>query len=494
MTQTAERNRISAPSAHGLLLRAGTLLAAWTVFVLAGCAPVGPDYLPPADPAPALWHTELREGLAAASLYPEELARWWATLDDPLLTELIGQAVKGNLDLRRAESRVREARARRGISEAGLFPALDAGATASRAKSGGVTRSTLSLGLDAGWEVDIFGGTQRAVEAAEANLAASREDLRDVLVTLTAEVALNYLEARTLQARLAAAQGNLRAQEQTLELVQARAQAGLSDELAVQEARASLESTGAQLPALRAALDEAKNRLALLLGTVPGAVHPQLAEAGPLPVIPATVAVGVPAETLRQRPDIRRAERNLAAQTAQVGVAVADLYPKLRLTGSIGLESVDSADLFAGASEFWRLGPGLSWKIFDAGAVRRNIEVQSALQEQSLLAYEAAVLAALAEVENALTAYAEEQVRRQNLLAAVDAVRQAEFLARHQYQAGLVDFTTVLIAQRSLLNLEDQLAQSNGTVTANLVRLYKALGGGWQSEPPPAAEPAADKG
>ncbi|MHB8809701.1 MAG: efflux transporter outer membrane subunit [Desulfobulbaceae bacterium] len=476
------------------LRRAAAVLAAWAVLCLSGCAPVGPDYVPPGDNAPAVWHTELREGLATASLDPLVLARWWATLDDPILTGLIEKAVMGNLDLRQAEARVREARARRGISQAGLFPAVDASGTAGRSKSSNTTRDFYSLGLDAGWELDIFGGTRRAVEAADATLAASQEELRDVLVSLTAEVALNYLEARTLQARLTVAQGNLDIQQQTLELTQSRYQAGLSDELAVQEARASMESTRAQLPTLRTGLEEAKNRLALLSGMIPGGVHEILATARPLPVIPPTVAVGVPAETLRQRPDIRRAERNLAAQTAHVGVATAELYPKLRLTGSIGLESIDAGDLFDSASQLWRIGPGVSWNIFEAGAIRQNIEVQSALQEQSLLAYEAAILAALAEVENALTAYAEEQLRRQGLQEAVEATRQAEFLAQNQYQAGLVDFTTVLIAQRAMLNLEDQLAQSNGTVTANLIRLYKALGGGWQPAEPPAAMPDADKG
>jgi NodT family efflux transporter outer membrane factor (OMF) lipoprotein len=482
------------PVAFQSFRQAGAVLAAWAVLSLSGCAPVGPDYVTPGDNAPAVWHTELREGLAAASLDPQVLASWWTTLDDPILTGLIEKAAMGNLDLRQAEARVRESRARRGISQAGLFPVVDGSGAVGRSKSSGGTRDFYSLGLDAGWELDIFGATRRAVEAAEANLAASQEDLRDVLVTLTAEVALNYLEARTLQARLTVAQGNLDIQRQTLELIQARYQAGLSDELALQEAIASLESTGAQLPTLRTGLEEAKNRLALLIGANPGTLHELLSAAKTLPVLPPSVAVGVPAETLRQRPDIRRAERNLAAQTARVGVATADLYPKLRLTGSIGLESINSADLFDPASQVWRLGPGVSWNIFDAGAVRQNIEVQSALQEQSLLAYEAAILTALAEVENALTAYAEEQLRRQGLQAAVEATRQSEFLAQHQYQAGLVDFTTVLIAQRALLNLEDQLAQSNGTVTANLIRLYKALGGGWQPAAPPAAMPDAAKG
>ena len=460
------------------------LTAAAALLSLAGCAAVGPDYAPPADNAPVAWHTELRDGLAAEALDPRLLARWWTTLDDPLLAGLIEQAVNNNLDLQQAGARVREARARRGVSRAGLFPTLDATGSETRSKGSessgsGATRSFYSLGFDAGWEVDIFGGVRRGVEAADADLAASREDLRDVLVTLTSEVALNYLDTRTFQSRLHVAEVNLAIQQQTYDLIEARYQAGLSDELALQQARYNLESTRAQIPALRSSLEEAKNRLAVLTGRPPGAVHELLAERKPIPVIPPTVAVGVPAETLRQRPDIRRAERNLAAQTARIGVATADLYPKLRLTGSIGLESLKSADLFKSASETWNIGPSASWNIFDAGAIRQNIEVQSAIQEQFLLAYEAALLTALEEVENALTAYAEEQLRRQRLLAAVEAARQAAVLAGYEYNAGLVDFNTVLDAQRSLLSFEDQLSQSDGTVTANLVRLYKALGGGW---------------
>jgi outer membrane protein TolC len=207
-----------------------------------------------------------------------------------------------------------------------------------------------------------------------------------------------------------------------------------------------------------------------------------LEETRPIPVIPPTVAVGVPAETLRQRPDIRRAERSLAAQTARIGAATADLYPKFRLAGSIGLESLTSADLFSSGSDTWRILPGVSWNIFDAGAIRRNIEAQSAVQEQFLLSYEAAILGALAEVENALTAYAEEQLRKERLADAVDAAFLAEELASQQYSAGLTDFTTVLDAQRSLLSFDDQLALSDGTVTSNLIRLYKALGGGWTQQ------------
>ena len=221
--------------------------------------------------------------------------------------------------------------------------------------------------------------------------------------------------------------------------------------------------------------------MAVLTGKIPGSLHRLLDEVGSIPVVPPVVAVGVPAETLRQRPDIRRAERNLAAQTARIGAATADLYPKFRLTGTIGLESLKSSDLFKAASRTWSLGSGVSWNIFDAGAIRQNIEVQSAIQEQYLYAYEAAVLNGVEEVENGLTAYIEEQLHHERLAAAVDAARQAELLANQQYSVGLVDFNVVLDAQRSLLSFEDQLTQSDGAVTSNLVRLYKALGGGWYS-------------
>ncbi|MFH1216882.1 MAG: efflux transporter outer membrane subunit [Pseudomonadota bacterium] len=462
-------------------------------FCLSGCAVVGPDYKTPETNIPTGWHTELRQGLSAEATDPQQLASWWKNLNDPLLTNLIEQAVNENLDLKQATAKVREARARRGITQSAEFPALDVSGTAGKRKNTGsaATNSFYSIGFDAGWEVDIFGGVRREVEAADADLAASKENLRDVLVSLTAEVALNYLDTRTLQTRLAVAEKNLDIQQQTFDLTLARRDAGLDNDLSLQQARSNLESTKAQIPSLRSSLEAAKNRLAVLVGQTPGGVHGLLSETRPIPVIPPTVAVGVPAETLRQRPDIRRAERNLAAQTARIGVATADLYPKFRLAGSIGLESLKSADLFQSVSQTWNIGPSLSWNIFDAGAIRQNIEVQSAIGEQSLLAYESAILGALEEVENGLIAYAEEQLRRERLIAAADAARQAEELALNQYNAGIVAFTTVLDTQRSRLSFEDQLAQSDGTVTTNLIRLYKALGGGWSSS---ATPPFPEKG
>jgi NodT family efflux transporter outer membrane factor (OMF) lipoprotein len=251
--------------------------------------------------------------------------------------------------------------------------------------------------------------------------------------------------------------------------------------LAVQQALYNLESSRAALPNLRIGLEGDKNRLAVLTGAAPGALHRELQGHRPIPVTPLTVAVGVPAEALRRRPDVRRSERLLAAASARIGVATADLYPKLRLSGAIGLESLTGSDLFLSSSRFWQIGPSVTWNIFDAGAIRRNIEIQSALQEQALYQYETSVLLALEEVENALTGYAEEQIRRESLTAATIAAQRAVDLAQDQYKVGLVDFSNVLDAQRALLVLQDQLVESSGNVTANLVRLYKALGGGWTS-------------
>lgn len=463
----------------------------FTALLCATCAPVGPDFQPPELQAPASWHSEPAAGLSSESLDHDILARWWETFGDPVLSDLIGQAVAGNLDLQLARARLYEARARVGGARAGKFPTLSATGSASRSHSQDQSRNLFAAGFDAGWELDIFGGVRRSLEASQADLAAGVEDLRDILVSLLAEVATNYLEARTYQARLAAAAENLQAQEETFQLADWRYQAGLSDELAVQQARYNRASTRAQIPILRTGLEGSLNRLALLTGAEPGRLHELLKEAATIPNPPVTVAVGVPAETLRQRPDLRRAERQLAAATARIGVAVSDLYPKFRLGGSIGVESVDSADILAQGGRSWHYGPSFSWPLFAGGQILSNIEVQSALQEQRLLQYRSVVLAALAEVENALTAYVEEQRRHQALAEAAQAAKAAAGLARDKYRAGLQDFSTVLDAQRSQLSFADQLAQSRGAVSSDLVRLYKALGGGWQALAMEPSESAA---
>ena len=451
-----------------------------------GCAAVGPNYVSPKLATPQTWHTELEDGLRAKPIDPQTLASWWKTLNDPILSSLMRQAVDGNLDLKVARARIRQARADRRISEADLFPIVDAVGSFRKSRSsensGGGTEVDLSaVGFDAQWELDIFGGIRRSVEAATADVQASTEDLRDVLVSLLAEVALNYVDARTYQVRLAVAEQNLRSQQETYQLTSWRSQAGLTTELAVQQAKYNLESTRSQIPTLQTGLEAAMNRIAVLLGRPPGDLHRVLEEPRPIPAARMEVAVGVPADTLRHRPDVRRAERELAAQTARVGVATAELYPKLTLLGSIGVESLSVSDLFVPGSRTYSFGPSISWPIFNAGAIRSNIEAQSALQEQALGEYESTVLNALEEVENALVAYVQEQNRRQALADSAQAAKIAVELAETQFEAGLIDFNNVLDAQRSLLTFQDQLAESQGTVTSNLIRLYKALGGGWTS-------------
>jgi outer membrane protein, multidrug efflux system len=458
----------------------------FTVTIMTGCATVGPDYVPPEFNTQDTWHTDLKKGLSMQPTDPETLARWWANLNDQVLSDFMELAIVSNLDIREAQARILEARARRGISEARLFPTVDSSGTYTQRRSsenaGSGTESKLySAGFDAGWELDIFGGVRRAVEAADADLQAAEDDLNHVLVSLLAEIALNYVDARTFQTRIMVAETNLQNQEETYNLTRFRFEAGLIDELPVKQALYNLENTRSQLPRLRTGLEASKNRLAILIGQQPGAVHYKLDPYGDIPVPPLQLAVGVPAETLRHRPDIRRAERRLAAQNARIGAAVADLYPKFNLTGSIGLESFSSTGLFNSGSHTWRFGPGIFWNIFDAGAIRRNIDVQSALQEQALIQYESTVLSALEEVENSMVAYVQEQFRHESLITATEAAREAALLSQDRFTAGLVDFSNVLDSQRSLLSFQDQLAGSKGDITANLIRLYKALGGGWTS-------------
>ncbi|MGD0280621.1 MAG: efflux transporter outer membrane subunit [Smithella sp.] len=467
------------------------------IIVISGCPAVGPDYVRPDTTIYKNWNTQIKSDSNKKETPAQNLASWWTALGDPMLSSLIDRAQKGNLDLKKAQASIREARARRGLAKASFFPTIEASGSDTRSRgsenTGGVTTvnsnvmtgvmtsDLYSLGFDASWELDIFGGVRRSVEAAGANLEASRENMRDVLVSLLAEVAKNYVDVRTYQARIAIAQDNLKAQEETYQLTVWRNEAGLSDELAVQQARYNLENTRSNIPALRTGLDAAMNSIAILLGEQPGKVHEELSKRESIPVTPLNIAVGVPADIIRRRPDIRKAERELASQTAQIGVATADLYPKFTLSGSIGLESISTGNLLSSGSRNYSFGPSITIPIFSGGATIQNIEIQSALQEQYLIAYKTTILDALKEVENALTAYVQEQYRRQALIDAAAAAKQAAQLSKTKYQAGLSDFSDVLDAQRSLLSYEDELATSEGMVTTNLISLYKALGGGWTS-------------
>jgi len=473
------------------------ILLVLLIIVVSGCPAVGPNYVRPDTTVYKNWNTQIKNDSGVKETGAENLANWWSVLGDPMLSSLIDRAQKGNLDLKKAQARIREARARKGLAKASFSPTIEASSSDIRSRSsenaggttivnsnvmtGIMTSDLYNLGFDASWELDIFGGVRRSVEATQANLEASQEDLRDVLVSLVAEVAKDYVDVRTYEARIAIAQDNLKTQEETYELTVWRNQAGLSDELAVQQARYNLENTRSNIPTLRTGLDAAMNSIAVLLGEQPGWVHEELSKQEPIPVAPMNIAAGVPADILRRRPDIRKAERELASQTAQIGVATADLYPKFTLSGSIGLESISTGNLLSSGSRNYSFGPSITIPIFSGGYTLQNIEIQSALQEQYLIAYKTAILGALKDVENALTAYVQEQYRRQALIDAAAAAKQAAQLSKTKYQAGLSDFSDVLDAERSLLSYEDELATSEGTVTTNLISLYKALGGGWTS-------------
>lgn len=458
-----------------------------TVALLAvGCA-VGPDYRAPAMAVPPAWHSPLLGGLRAGPPPASELAVWWNRLDDPLLSRLIGEAVANNLDFRLAQARLREARARYGLAVAERYPSLNARAAVNRNRSSdemslgsGRISEAWSAQLDASWELDLFGGLRRAQEAAAATVDAAEETLHDTQVSLLAEVALGYVEARGFQARLAIAQSSLATLHETWQITSWRYQAGLTTQLDEDQARFSLEQTRAQLPALQQGLEQSKQRLAVLLGRSPGEL-PELETPAAIPLLPSEVAVGIPADTLRQRPDLRRAERQLAAATAQVGVASAAAYPDVSLSGTLGLQALSGGRLLRSSAGMYALGASVGQVVFDAGRIRHNIEVQNALQQQALINYQSAVLAALLDVEGALVAYGEEQNRGVALHDAVQAAQGAADLASSQYQAGLVDFQVVLDTQRSLLSLQDQLSQSEAAAVSNLVRLYKALGGGWDT-------------
>lgn len=327
----------------------------------------------------------------------------------------------------------------------------------------------------------MFGGVARSVEAAEADVGAAIESRRDVLVSMLAEVALNYVGARSFQERLRIARDNLASQRDTFELIESRYAAGLVQDIDLERARSNLEKTRSSIPQLATQFERARNRLAVLLGEQPGALDGVFAQSQPVPGPQLEVAIGVPADLLRRRPDIRRAERVLAAETARVGVATAELYPRLRLNGSVGLEALSGGSLFESASRTFGIGSIVSWPLFSGGQIRNRIEAQSEVQEQAYIGWEAAVLGALEDVDNAVTAYANEQLRHAALQTSAKSATRAATLARSRYDAGIADFIEVLDADRERLAAEDALAASNAKITTDLIRLYKALGGGWQS-------------
>jgi len=456
--------------------------------LLAGCV-VGPDYRPPKTAAPPQW---VSPGAGGETNPPAADAAWWKSFHDAELDSLIVRAAQSNLTARAALARVREARAAARVVSAALSPSLDAAGSYARQRysangfppfppSVPLDADVYQAGFDAAWELDIFGGTRRAAQAARAEVVAAEFGRRNLLLTIFAEVARQYVAARAFQQRLAVAQATIRAEEAILALTRDRFEKGLTSELDVQESDALLATTRSQTPVFENGFRDAVYQLALLLGQPPGALLDELTNAAPIPAAPPSVPVGLPSDLLRRRPDVREAERRLAAATARVGAAASDLYPKFSLTGDVGLQSISAGDWFTAGSRYWTAGPTVQWRIFDAGLIRANVRVQNARVDQALAAYEQSMLAAFADVETALTSYAKEQTRRQSLARAAQANQQAVDLAGDLYRHGLADFLRVLDSQRSLYQSQDALIESDRAVSSDLIALYKALGGGWEN-------------
>ncbi|OQX20135.1 MAG: hypothetical protein BWK76_02455 [Desulfobulbaceae bacterium A2] len=449
-----------------------------------GCA-VGPDFQPPSVAVPQGWHAQSAQPDTDQAAVGD-LTRWWQGFNDPILDSLIARAWEKNLDLRQAEARIRQARAVSAGAVAGLWPSLDAtaGYRRSRSSSDGTTvhSDLYQAGFDASWEVDIFGSTRRGMEAAEADLRAAIDGRRDLMVSLTAELAGNYVSLRSLQQRLDIARRNLAVQEQSVELTRRRQQGGFTSGLDVAAAEGQAAVTAAQLPLLASAIDQAIHGVGLLLGEQPAALFAELAPPALPPPVPPVFPVTLPADLVGRRSDIRRAEALAHAATARVGVAEAARYPRVVLPGSIGFQNSSSGELFSWPNRIWSVGPSISWALFDAGALRAGVEKQRAVLDEAVLAYEQTVLTALHEVENNLVAAAREEERGRELVRAVAANKKTLALATRLYREGQVDYLSVLDAQRALYSSEDTLAQSHRSQAGSVIALFKALGGGWQQE------------
>jgi NodT family efflux transporter outer membrane factor (OMF) lipoprotein len=433
---------------------------------------------------PAAWQVQDDPALLPQSAL---VRQWWSLFNDPLLDRLIQTATGNNRDLLAAIARMEEARANLGRAQGERLPEVDADGsviwqkTSDNGLNPDVEETLHRVGATAGWEIDLFGRIRRSIEAAAADYQASAEDRTDVLISLYADVALTYLDIRTFQARLAAAKANIDSQKSVLALTRARLRNGLATDLDVALAERVLASTEAAVPPLNIGLSQSINALAVLLGQPPGSLPAELERASAIPLPPEKVTVGVPANLLRQRPDVRYAERRLAAQTARIGVIKADLYPSFSLTGAFGFESIDASDLFNTDSRAASFGPSLRWRIFSGGRIRQQIKAQDARTRQALLGYEQSVLNALREVEDALVAYIEDRTRLAALWRSVVAARRSVERSTDLYKQGLVDFQLVLDAQRDQFSFENQFAAARGNSAANFVRLYAALGGGWDA-------------
>ena len=512
------------------------LRVTFACLLAAGCT-VGPDYKAPGASGPASWFaftaprpapqakatpgkTTGADTTSVAVTAPIDAA-WWTVFGDPELDTLVHRAAMANLDIRTAALRLDESREQRAIAGADQFPNLGGNGSYTREKAsakglfgalggGGPTSSTnaattangssgatagaipptssllnpfdlYSFGFDASWELDLWGRVRREIESANASVEAGEQARRSAVISVMAEVARDYVQLRGIQRTASITRRNLDIAQAALRLTQSRAAGGLTTELDVANARAQAANVAAQLPQLEQQEDAMINQISLLLAEQPGALRAELMDVKPVPAVPPTVPVGLPSELLRRRPDIAQAEAQLHAATADIGVAVADFYPRITLSGSVSLQALQPKELGTWAARQYAFGPSISLPIFEGGRLRGTLELRRAQQQEAALNYQKTVLQAWHEVANALDAYDTEQRRRAQLEVSAAAARQAESLARQRYTQGIADFLQVLDAQRTLLGAEQALADSTTAVSGNLVSIYKALGGGWDA-------------
>ena len=460
--------------------------------ILSGCM-VGPDFRRPAVAVSSTW-TE--SGDKRVKSETGDYRNWWQTFNDPVLDRLIDKAYQENLPLRIAGVRILEARALLGIAIGGLYPQtqqVSGSLQYNRLSEHGLVAASgqelqywqSEVGVNASWEIDFWGKFRRAIESADAGWLATVADYDGVLVSLTADVANSYITIRTLEKRIEIARQNVETQNENLKIAEARFKYGTVTELDVEQARTVLNSTLASIPSLEAQLRQTEHALSVLLGLAPGDLSDYLKGASEIPVAPSQVVVGIPADLLRRRPDVRSAEYQAAAQSAQIGVAKADLYPSFSLAGSFNFLSTSIrtshlSDMFKWSSRAIAAGPSFQWNIFNYGRITNNVRVQDARLQELLIAYQNAVLKAQQEVEDNLVAFLRSQERARFLARSTEASKKALDIAVLQYRQGIKDFTTVLIAQQSLLNEQDSLAVTLGDISMNLTGVYRSLGGGWE--------------
>ena len=463
-------------------LRQSLLFATTVVLGLGGCStwsPAGPAL--PDVAVPAAWSTAASTTTATTP----PLAKWWERFNDPLLVTLVSQALQANTTVRSAQAALQQARALRDVKSANLYPTVNASASAQRNQSGGSDAiDSFQAGFDASWEADVFGAKRSALNASEADASAAEADLADVQVSIAAEVAVTYIELRGLQARLAIARNNLASQVETRQITAWRTQSGLASSLDLEQANAATAQTSAEIPTLEASAAKSQHSLAVLTAQAPGALQAALAAAGPLPQASDALALGIPAQTLRQRADVRAAEHRVSAALARVSQADAARYPSFQLSGSLGLSAGTPAALFSSATAANALLARVAVPLFDAGAAKAQVRAQEAALEQSRISYQATVLAALQDVEDALVALQGDRERLARLQVAAEAAGNADLLARQRYASGLIDFRSVLETQRTLLSTQDGVESTRASLSADHVRLYKALGGGWTPATP----------